>query len=371
MVTRDIGLALSGGGFRAAAFHLGCLRALADRGLLDRIRVLSGVSGGALLGAMYAYGPERFDDFDAAAAHMLRGGLQLAIARRLVLSRRLPQAILTDLSLPAAAAAGALTRHHGSATVPRLRQVNRTTAFADVLAARLFGDTTTPEVTHAGLDIVLTACDLRTGSAVRLGSTVNSCSRLGQLVDPVRVADAVAASAAFPVLLPALERRTAIRNHEGAVADHILMLTDGGVYDNLGTSVLEPGRNRSFTSHVYDVRYVIACDAGAGPARPVAPHMWPTRMKRVVDIMHARAQHGGRSALFTAVENGALAGMVYAYLGTADQRLPTPVTDLVPRSAVASYPTNFRAMDEQSLTALTTRGEQLVRVLLSHYCPDL
>lgn len=44
--TRNVGLALSGGGSRAIAFHLGCLRALHDRGVLNRLRVISSVSGG-------------------------------------------------------------------------------------------------------------------------------------------------------------------------------------------------------------------------------------------------------------------------------------------------------------------------------------
>ncbi len=116
---------------------------------------------------------------------------------------------------------------------------------------------------------------------------------------------------------------------------------------------------------------MIACDAGPGPGRIRSPHVWPTRMKRVVDIMHSRGQHGGRTPLFTARENGKLDGMVYVYLGMIDQRLPVPVADLVPRSVVADYPTNFAAMDDRSLTALTTRGEQLTRLLISHYCPDL
>jgi hypothetical protein len=51
---RKIGLALSGGGFRASFFHLGVLRRLAELGLLRRVAVLSTVSGvidpgGALL----------------------------------------------------------------------------------------------------------------------------------------------------------------------------------------------------------------------------------------------------------------------------------------------------------------------------------
>ena len=43
---REIGLALSGGGSRAIAFHLGCLRALDDLGLRDSLQVISSVSGG-------------------------------------------------------------------------------------------------------------------------------------------------------------------------------------------------------------------------------------------------------------------------------------------------------------------------------------
>jgi predicted acylesterase/phospholipase RssA len=48
-----IGLALSGGGFRASFFHLGVLARLAELGLLRRIEVLSMVSGGSIVGALY------------------------------------------------------------------------------------------------------------------------------------------------------------------------------------------------------------------------------------------------------------------------------------------------------------------------------
>ena len=43
-----IGLALSGGGFRAAAFHAGVLQKLADNGWLERVQQISSVSGGSL-----------------------------------------------------------------------------------------------------------------------------------------------------------------------------------------------------------------------------------------------------------------------------------------------------------------------------------
>jgi predicted acylesterase/phospholipase RssA len=46
-----VGLALSGGGFRASFFHIGVVAALAERDALRHVEVLSCVSGGSILGA--------------------------------------------------------------------------------------------------------------------------------------------------------------------------------------------------------------------------------------------------------------------------------------------------------------------------------
>jgi NTE family protein len=48
-----LGLGLSGGGFRAAFFHLGVLAQMARQGLLPRVEVISTVSGGSIIGALY------------------------------------------------------------------------------------------------------------------------------------------------------------------------------------------------------------------------------------------------------------------------------------------------------------------------------
>jgi predicted acylesterase/phospholipase RssA len=48
-----VGLALSGGGFRASLFHLGVLAKLAELDLLRRVEILSCVSGGSIVGAHY------------------------------------------------------------------------------------------------------------------------------------------------------------------------------------------------------------------------------------------------------------------------------------------------------------------------------
>jgi Patatin-like phospholipase len=51
--SKNIALCLSGGGFRAALFHLGVLKRLHELGLLTRVRMLSAVSGGALAAALF------------------------------------------------------------------------------------------------------------------------------------------------------------------------------------------------------------------------------------------------------------------------------------------------------------------------------
>src|SRR5947208_15826625 len=47
----SLGLALSGGGSRAAAFHCGTIQGLAEIGLLPLVDVVSTVSGGSVFGA--------------------------------------------------------------------------------------------------------------------------------------------------------------------------------------------------------------------------------------------------------------------------------------------------------------------------------
>lgn len=51
--TRKLGLALSGGGLRAAFFHVGVLAQMAVLGLLRHVEVISTVSGGSIIGALY------------------------------------------------------------------------------------------------------------------------------------------------------------------------------------------------------------------------------------------------------------------------------------------------------------------------------
>lgn len=53
-VRNDIALCLSGGGYRAALFHLGVMRCLHDMGILQTVRTVSSVSGGSIISAFIA-----------------------------------------------------------------------------------------------------------------------------------------------------------------------------------------------------------------------------------------------------------------------------------------------------------------------------
>ncbi|MGA2529811.1 MAG: patatin-like phospholipase family protein [Acidimicrobiales bacterium] len=362
MSKQRIGLALSGGGFRATCFGLGCLRALHDQDLLEQVTVISGVSGGSVLTALYAYGPADFDEFNSLVVEQLRKGLQLEVVARALR----PDTAARNLAHSTHAA---IIRRAGE---PVLRGANRTDALRDTLAARAFGERLMDQVTHSGLATVITATDLRTSNAMRFGSLRSSCSAYGTVLEPVLVAEAVAASGAFPLLLPAVERAYAFQAQPTAKPErHGVLLTDGGIYDNLGLSVLEPGRSASHTAHIYELDYIIACDAGRGRLPLTAGHFAAARMKRSFVVTYRRAQDASRGRLHDAASAGLIKGFVHAYLGMRDEHLPVPIPDIVPAEAVRHYPTDFRAISAADLAAISLRGEQLTRTLLAHYCSEL
>ena len=72
---KKIGLALSGGGYRAAAYHIGTLRALYKLGILDKVDVISSVSGGSITATYYALHKDDFDDFENSFKEKLKKGV--------------------------------------------------------------------------------------------------------------------------------------------------------------------------------------------------------------------------------------------------------------------------------------------------------
>src|SRR5438132_10231799 len=84
---RKIGLALSGGGFRATLYHLGLVRFLRDAHILPSVTHITAVSGGSILAAHLALNWDRYNgsanDFEAAAAELL-AFVRLDVRNRIV-----------------------------------------------------------------------------------------------------------------------------------------------------------------------------------------------------------------------------------------------------------------------------------------------
>jgi predicted acylesterase/phospholipase RssA len=105
-----LGLALSGGGFRASFFHIGVLARLAEVDLLRHVEVLSCVSGGSLVGALYALelkhlyeskpdgtiGRVDFVELVARLAARFREAVSMNIRTRVALSAKENWAMLTN-----------------------------------------------------------------------------------------------------------------------------------------------------------------------------------------------------------------------------------------------------------------------------------
>jgi integrative and conjugative element protein (TIGR02256 family) len=389
---RRIGLALSGGGSRAIAFHLGCLRALHDRGLLPQVDVISSVSGGSIITAMYAYSSDSFDEFDARTVELLRRGLARGILCRAILSKRLPAVLVTQAVAGTAAVGADLLRflmsvgpralgggNSGAAgrydkiRAPFRRWASFTTAFEQTLHDTLFKDVLMNSPRRDALNVVLNACELRTGSAFRLGSEVSGCWRYGRLPsNDIPVSLAVAASAAYPVFLPAIDRIFRFINRKGEEFTRRLFLTDGGVFDNLGVTCLEPGRSSDHSYHTFCPEYIICCDAGQGLfGDHVYPYHWASRMQRSFETVYRKAHDSIRQRLHSCLESGKLKGFVLSYLGQIDSALPLIPPDLVRREEVYRYPTDFSPMKDDDISLIVERGEQLTRLLISRYCPEL
>lgn len=226
---KRIGLALSGGGFRATLFHLGMVRFLRDAGILPSVTHVTSVSGGSVLAAHLVLNWDRYigtpDQFDAVAAEVIKF-TRLDVRNRIV--RRAPLALPIHL-------ARWLMRMHGD------RRLTRTGMLEMYYQHFLYGDTCMfqlPE--HPQLHILSTnltegsLCSFTREGVIfqkRLPGELFRFERLHAGLATVPLA--VTASSAFPGFFPPLQVNGAEVGAAGGQFNR-QVFTDGGVFDNLG-----------------------------------------------------------------------------------------------------------------------------------------
>jgi predicted acylesterase/phospholipase RssA len=228
-VVAKIGLALSGGGFRATLYHLGVVRFLRDAGILPQVTHITAVSGGSILAAHLVLNWDKFNGTDAefnAAADKLLDFIRLDIRNRIV--RRYPFAV-------AGSALRWISRRGPN------RMLTRSGLLERYYAKHLFGDTCLYELPKSP-DLHLLSTNLSEGclcSFTRDGLIMQR--RLpGDKLEFERIAAglasvslAVATSSAFPGFFPPISIKAAdIGASELAFTQQAF--TDGGVFDNLG-----------------------------------------------------------------------------------------------------------------------------------------
>ena len=386
---QQIGLALSGGGSRAIAFHLGCLRALHDHRLLDRVSVLSTVSGGSVIGALYAANQDPFPVFEGRVRAILSRGFVKPAIRKAVTTTEGIRAlycwlvltlanvfflVLSSLTWSVSLLAPPAQRYRwriDGMRAPLRRFASRTTilqrVFDDVFAGKRLRD-----LASDAPNLIVNTAELRTGSAFYFSQSSSGSWRLGELADrDVTLAHAVVASAAYPLFLPALDENLSFDKKDGSRRIERVTLTDGGVYDNLGLAPLWPDRDPSISLNVSKVDSIICCRAGYGLRFDPPSQFLLARLKSAFATVHDRAQNAAMKRLFDLKSAGVLKNVLLPYLGQDDGRLKFPPDDLVTREDVYAYPTDFSAMPGEWIEKLSRRGEQLTIALIAEHWPGL
>jgi NTE family protein len=135
---------------------------------------------------------------------------------------------------------------------------------------------------------------------------------------------------------------------------------------------LDPSQVLPHSCRKPQANYIICSDAGAGQfGGDKRPYWWPARMQRSFETTFRKNLNGGYARLHAWRTSGRIRGFVFPYLGQQDDELPYTPPDLVRREEVIGYPTDFSPMSDQDIDLLSTRGEQLTRILIQHYCPNL
>ena len=355
---RRIGVCLSGGGFRAALFHLGALRRLNEAGLLSRVSTFSSVSGGSILNAALAVAwPELerdrsgvFLNFRELVEQPVRSLCSRDIRTWPLLWGRLVPWNWWGFAFRGESATTLLAREYDRHLLHGARL-----GLLSLLARR------------AGPTFVLCAACLETGVNFELGSHRVGDYKVGYTqARDLPLADAVAASSSFPAAFPPYTfdlagrrmRGGSLRFGPGGPPVRKLLLTDGGVYDNLG---LEP------VWKTHDVIFV----SDAGAAFQTWQGVFPSfiaRLLRTQKVVQNQARAVRKRWLMEGYNAGRFAG-AYWGLGTDIAGYATGVHGYRGETlqAICSVRTDLNRFAEGEQLVLMNHGWQLARAALRRH----
>ncbi|MEO6093959.1 MAG: patatin-like phospholipase family protein [Novosphingobium sp.] len=345
-VADQLGLALSGGGFRATLFHVGSVRRLVELGILAKVGRISSISGGSINAGRLAQvwtglaADPSVDAYEALVGQPLR-----EFCTRNIDVHAIADGLLSPWSNAAGEVEDAYSKHLFDM---RLDQLPDNPVF------------------------VINATNMQTGRSFRFTKKYMGDYTVGLIYAPrLPVARAVAASSAFPpVLSPVIiDNPGKFVAVEGAIHTQDpaftmkLYLCDGGAYDNLG---LETVWKRCST--------LLVSDAGApfGVAEKVKTDLLHQTM-RALDIATDQSRGLRKRALIEDYKQGKRGGTYWGIdtdianydLGDALHCKPERVAPL------AAIRTRLNRFNQQEQGELINWGYALADAAIRKHAPHL
>jgi NTE family protein len=366
-------MALSGGGIRAAVFHLGVLRRLAEARVLENISVLSTVSGGGLIIGLVLSRNELIWPSSEEFLERIYPELKTVLTTSDLLSFRLVLKYARQW------------RH-----VP----FNRARILANVLETRWGISGKLTDLPARPFWVINTTC-IESGKNWRFSRKFMGDWKFGtHFGPPFSISEALAASAAVPYVIGALELKlpadgwqaiepgTRDPTHEIAPHKRTVRLWDGGAYENLGLEPLyKPGGS------IVGCDELIVSDAsGAFPTigddRPMRKFFPGNLFKsRLIEVASYQIRSLRCRQFVDAVKTGAVKGQLIQMGFPVQELARRSGSDYVPdpESACVSdnnvekarkYPTDLVQIPEEMFEIIANHGSESAEAVYRYYRPD-
>jgi NTE family protein len=340
-----VALCLSGGGYRAMVFHVGVLWRLYELNALKSIKRISSVSGGSITAAVLAtrwtalsFDPAKVrQDFVPEVVKPLRDFASRTIdAGSVIGGILLPGVTISDM-------------------------------VAQAYRDHLFGNMTLQDLPDQPR-FVINATNVQSGVLWRFSKDYMRDWKVGMVRNPtISLGTAVAASSAFPPVLSPLVMELDPDSFEPGSGDGLqqrpytsrVVLTDGGVYDNLG---LETIWKR------YDT--ILVSDAGGlMPPEPDPKEDWAQHARRILDVVDNQVRDLRKRQVVGSYKDGSRKGTYWGIrTDIADYAAPGALPCPHPRTMLlAEIATRLKAMDSDTQERLINWGYAVTDAAMRKY----
>ena len=352
-----IGLALSGGGYRATLFSVGTLWRLNELGLLSKIKTMTSVSGGSITAGYLACNWDALD-FNK------KTGISAKFSE--VIAAPLIQFCSENLDV-------------GSV-------LSGLISFKDTIGdkvakkydKKLFDGRLLNSISVNAPQFIFYGTNFQTGSSIRFSQKYISDWRLGiNRNTAIPMSKVVGISSAFPPVLSPVtlkvnpndwEETNISSSHDIDKLKTKLLLTDGGLYDNLGLEALTKGDK--------EYSHVICCDAGAPfEVKSNIATNWAGQFVRMTDIMiNQQRALRKRKLISDYIDESNFFGGTYLGIGTAinDYKYPDSMTkDNEITASLSKISTRLKAFSKSDTCRLINWGYAISDTAVNRWCSDL